>query len=93
VNPLLLDAGLSLPDGVLADNRFRGMSAEQIYNLRETEAQPQSNGKDAANEGRGAGSGDAPEGRNEPVSPTAPVTEGGVGQVLDTPFQTRSAEC
>jgi len=30
INPLLLDAGLSLPDGVLVDHRFRGMSAEQI---------------------------------------------------------------
>jgi predicted metal-dependent peptidase len=46
INPLLLDAGLSLPDGVLVDHRFRGMSAEQIYNLREGEAQPQSGGQD-----------------------------------------------
>ena len=38
INPLLLDAGLSLPDDVLVDPRFRGMSAEQIYNLREAEA-------------------------------------------------------
>ena len=38
INPLLLDAGLSLPDGVLVDHRFRSMSAEQIYNLRNTEA-------------------------------------------------------
>jgi predicted metal-dependent peptidase len=44
INPLLLDAGLSLPEGVLVDHRFRGMSAEQIYNLREAEAQPQSSG-------------------------------------------------
>ncbi len=42
INPLLLDAGLSLPDGVLIDHRFRGMSAEQIYNVRDAEAQPQS---------------------------------------------------
>ena len=40
INPLLLDSGLSLPDDVLVDPRFRGMSAEQIYNLREAEAQP-----------------------------------------------------
>ena len=39
INPLLVDAGLSLPDGVLLDNRFRGMSAEQIYNLLETESE------------------------------------------------------
>src|SRR5215469_10081320 len=38
INPLLLDAGLKLPECVLVDNRFRGMSAEQIYNLLETEA-------------------------------------------------------
>jgi len=37
INPLLVDAGLSLPEGVLIDDRFRGMSAEQIYNLLETE--------------------------------------------------------
>src|SRR4051794_24913236 len=39
INPLLVDAGLSLPEGVLLDNRFRGMSAEQIYNLLETESE------------------------------------------------------
>jgi hypothetical protein len=47
INPLLLDAGLSLPDGVLVDHRFRGMSAEQIYNLRDAEAQPQSGGQNS----------------------------------------------
>jgi hypothetical protein len=31
INPLLLDAGLSLPDGVLVDDRYRGISAEQIF--------------------------------------------------------------
>src|ERR1700735_4192402 len=48
INPLLVDAGLSLPEGVLIDDRFRGMSAEQIYNLLETEAAEDS----------GSGSGD-----------------------------------
>ena len=37
INPLLVDAGLALPEGVLLENRFRGMSAEQIYNLLESE--------------------------------------------------------
>ena len=31
INPLLQDAGLTLPQGVLLDDRYRGMSAEQIY--------------------------------------------------------------
>ena len=39
INPLLVDAGLSLPEGVLIDDRFRGMSAEQIYNLLESESE------------------------------------------------------
>ena len=37
INPLLVDAGLKLPEGILLENRFRGMSAEQIYNLLESE--------------------------------------------------------
>src|SRR5579863_850637 len=35
INPLLLDAGLTLPNDVLIDHSFRGMSAERIYNLIE----------------------------------------------------------
>jgi predicted metal-dependent peptidase len=62
------------------------MSAEQIYNLREAEAQPQSSGQDAANEDAGSGSDAAPEEQSAPVSPSAPVTEGGIGQVLDAPL-------
>jgi hypothetical protein len=37
INPLLVDAGLTLPKNVLLDDRFRGMSAERIYNLIEAE--------------------------------------------------------
>lgn len=33
VNPLLDEAGFTLPDGVLRDPQFAGMYAEQIYNL------------------------------------------------------------
>ena len=85
INPLLLDAGLSLPDGVLVDHRFRGMSAEQIYNMREGEAQPQSGGQDSASDGAGAGAGETPEPQANSDEPIAPVTEGGIGQVLDAP--------
>ena len=86
INPLLLDAGLSLPDGVLVDPRFRGMSAEQIYNLREAEAQPQPSGQNSASEGAGDGSGETSEKQCCTDEPTAPETEGGVGQVLDAPL-------
>jgi hypothetical protein len=86
INPLLLDAGLSLPDGVLVDHRFRGMSAEQIYNLREGEAQPQSGGQNSASDGAGTGAGETPEPQGNSDEPIAPVTEGGIGQVLDAPL-------
>ncbi len=33
INPLLVDAGLTLPPSALLDDRFRSMSAEQIYSL------------------------------------------------------------
>src|SRR5579863_4285237 len=50
INPLLVDAGLNLPEGVLLDNRFRGMSAEQIYNLLESEASQDSGNEDEKGE-------------------------------------------
>ena len=72
INPLLLDAGLSLPDGVLVDHRFRGMSAEQIYNLREAEEHPQSGGQYSASESAGVGAVETPEKQDSPDEPTAP---------------------
>jgi predicted metal-dependent peptidase len=95
INPLLLDAGLSLPEGVLVDPRFRGMSAEQIYNLREAEAQPQLDSQNRASNGAGVGSGETSEKQCSTDGPTVPETEGGIGQVLDAPApneETPSAE-
>src|SRR6202161_2292627 len=83
INPLLVDAGLNLPEGVLLDNRFRGMSAEQIYNLLDSEAPPGS-GREGEGGELGAGksnAGESPAG--EANEPSAPMTEGGIGQVLD----------
>jgi predicted metal-dependent peptidase len=51
INPILLDAGLSLPKDVLIDYRFRGMSAERIYNLIE-EQQDQDGSNGEGNTGR-----------------------------------------
>jgi predicted metal-dependent peptidase len=88
INPLLIDAGLSLPEGILLDNRFRGLSAEQIYNLLETDSETEQ-GPGNENEGSGTGAGGP---SNEPPSegdadePSAPETEGGIGQILDAPL-------
>jgi predicted metal-dependent peptidase len=87
INPLLVDAGLSLPDGVLIDDRFRGMSSEQIYNLLESESETeQDSGKEGGDdEPGGEESKDETSPGDDSKEPSAPVTEGGIGQVLDAP--------
>ena len=80
INPILLDAGLSLPKDVLIDNRFRGMSAERIYNL--IEEQRQEDGSDGKSESQGEPGGES---NDEAGEPSAPATPGGIGQVLDAP--------
>jgi len=88
INPILVDAGLTLPKDVLIDNRFRGMSAERIYNLIEgDEKQDGSSGQSQSQLGNGSvGPEDGSLENNEARSqPQAPETPGGVGQVLDAP--------
>src|SRR5580693_4258072 len=77
INPLLVDAGLSLPDGVLLDDRFRAMSAEQIYNLLETETEQDSGSNDEENESDGLGSNAEQPAAGKRDAPSAPITEGG----------------
>jgi len=87
INPLLLDAGLSLPDGVLVDNRFRDMSAEQIYNQLEAEAGNEDGSDGSAEDGAS----DAPSAERDIAQPSAPVSDGGIGQVLDAPVSDEGA--
>src|SRR5215469_12849449 len=76
INPLLVNAGLKLPEGVLVEDRFRGMSAEQIYNLLESEADSGEgdNGDDQSGSA-GANTNAAPA-TNESEESGAPETEG-----------------
>jgi predicted metal-dependent peptidase len=88
INPLLLDAGLTLPKDVLIDNRFRGMSAERIYNLIEKQQdQDSSNGESENPDGTvpGGGREKQTDNKNADDVSTAPETPGGFGQVLDAP--------
>jgi len=87
INPLLIDAGLSLPEGVLLDNRFRGMSAEQIYNLLDTEPETENGqgNEDEENGGGASGSDSESSSQGDTEEPSAPETEGGIGQVIDAP--------
>jgi predicted metal-dependent peptidase len=85
INPMLLDAGLTLPKGIVCEARFRGMSAEEIYNrLEAQEAQSCQDSSDAGNHGGNAEGGEEPApGGNDPATPQVPETAGGIGQVLD----------
>ena len=88
INPMLLDAGLTLPKDVLIDNRFRGMSAERIYSLiEEDENEEGSTGQPESQPGNGSGGWEDGSVQNDPCGdePSAPSTPGGVGQVLDAP--------
>lgn len=88
INPILLDAGLTLPKDVLIDDRFRGMSAERIYNLiEEDDKQEGSFGESESPSGNGTGAPDDGSLQNDEAAnePQAPATPGGVGQVLDAP--------
>ena len=88
INPILVDAGLTLPKGVLIDDRFRGMSAEWIYNLiEEDEKQRGSSGEGEPRPGDGSGAQGNGSPQSDPAGdePHAPSTPGGVGQVLDAP--------
>jgi predicted metal-dependent peptidase len=86
INPMLLDAGLTLPKGVLCEARFRGMSAEEIYNQLEAEEGQSSQEQDGDAEGK-AETADGTEepalGSDDPSTPQVPETAGGIGQVLD----------
>ena len=90
INPLLVDAGLKLPEGVLLENRFRSMSAEQIYNLLESEEDSDADSEDEQQATASAESQSGPEGR-ESKEPSAPETDGGIGQVLDAPSESNES--
>ena len=85
INPILLDAGLYLPEGVLVDSRFREMSAEQIYNQLQTDAEQEPGIGDDTHERGGDGTAAPHVSPDDFGEPSAPVTEGGIGQVLDAP--------
>jgi predicted metal-dependent peptidase len=93
INPMLVDAGLTLPKDVLLDRRFRGMSAERIYNLLEEDEQNQNSSSDVDTEsqddsvesGGGANSSESSSSEEAIDEPRAPQTPGGIGQVLDAP--------
>lgn len=85
INPILLDAGLHLPEGVLMDDRFREMSAEQIYNQLQNDADQELGGSDDMQDPEGVGTGATHVSPDASVELSAPVAKGGIGQVFDAP--------
>ena len=88
INPLLLDAGLTLPKHVLIEHRFRGMSAKHIYNLIDKQQdQDSSNGEGENADGAASGGdgGKQPDKKSADGEATAPATQGRDRQVLDAP--------
>ncbi|RKT10595.1 putative metal-dependent peptidase [Paraburkholderia sp. RAU2J] len=81
INPIVLDAGMLLPKGVLVDARFKGKSAEEIYGIlaqekRQREKQRQAEGKQGG--GNGSNTSNSPpqsssgaNGANTPSTPPA----------------------
>jgi predicted metal-dependent peptidase len=64
INPILLEAGLSLPVGALNETQYRGMSAEAIYEARQQptgdpDAESEEGGPEASQDGSGTSAADA----------------------------------
>ena len=82
-----------MPKDVLLDDRFRGMSAERIYNLLEEQEQNQNSSSDADTESQedsadcrgGSNSSDSRNSEENDSEPSVPQIPGGIGQVLDAP--------
>ena len=85
INLILLGDGLSLPEGVLVDDRFRGISAERIYNILCVESAVASRKLDRDSALPGIADASHPNLESGSGQCFAPVSDGGVGQVIDAP--------
>lgn len=55
INPILISAGLELPEGAFLDARFAGKSAEEIYRILDEERDPGEKPSDEPKSGEGGG--------------------------------------
>jgi predicted metal-dependent peptidase len=71
INPIIVEAGMLLPKGVLMDARFRGKSAEEIYGVLAQEKR-QKEKQQQKQAGKGQTDGGKPEGQSgqQPGDPT-----------------------
>ena len=92
--PLINEARFDMPVGGLADPRFKGMSAERIYSIQQSEQPDDGDSGDDQGDDQGDGSGEGEgQGNGQPRTygpddvPTfaEAVASGKLGQVLDAP--------
>src|SRR6516225_9202263 len=69
INPMVLKAGLELPTWVLLDPEYDGLSAEQVYRIRQQQRQQQQEREEQAYQSQRGDDGEKPgnSGQNEPV--------------------------
>jgi predicted metal-dependent peptidase len=69
INPMVLKAGLKLPTWVLLDPQYDGLSAEQVYRIRQQQRQQQQEREDQAHQSQRGDDDEKPfnSGENEPV--------------------------
>jgi predicted metal-dependent peptidase len=95
INPIVVDAGMTLPEGILLDRRYRGMCAEEIYNRIQADAQADPGQSSSGSGAGGAGSGSSDPNNqdsdpgdsnsSDPNDPNPVESEGGIGQIMDAP--------
>lgn len=81
INPIVVDAGMRLPDGVLLDPGYRGYAVEQIYPLLSDSLSPEEQGQDQGQDGAGSPGG----GQTGQPSPQE-GKDFGCGEVRDAPI-------
>jgi predicted metal-dependent peptidase len=88
INPIILQNGLALPEGVLVKDEYNGLCAEEIYSRLEREAangggsqsqSPNAGGSSGAPNNNDATAQDTTEGEDDLTQPR----QGGFGEVLD----------
>lgn len=98
VNPIILDAGFELPQGVLVSDRFRGMDAEAIYDIlikelpKQKQGQQPQPGQPGKGKGKGKGQpvpGPGQPGQGQPGQGPQVKDPGRCGGVMDAPHTTK----
>lgn len=96
INQILIDGKIELPDGALVNHKYRGMSAEAIYNdltkqkEKEQKDKPKQSDSGQPAGGNGNGNPDPTSANSGQQNKPQPQPEYGIGGVEDSPAQSKS---